>query len=761
MTDRAEILEALDAIDPSRLEYGDWVQVGMALKDAGLSVSDWETWSRRDADRHRPGECERKWAGFNGSDTPVTASTVFHLARDHGWNGTEGYELTWDSVIGPKHERIITDTAWVEGVDVSEPAEWDPVRQLTTYLETLFEANENVGYVTTVWEKDGSYMPTKGNWDRTAGELIQDLDRVSQRGYGDLGAVLGDYKPEAGAWIRFNPLDGRGVKNSNVTEFRYALVESDTMPIDKQYAIIRELELPVAVLVHSGGKSLHAIVRIDAADYAEYRKRVDHLYSVCRRNGLEVDAQNKNPSRLSRMPGVTRAGRKQYIVATSMGRSSWADWVDWMDEVTDTLPVDVTDFCDEWDEPLVEPVAVIDGIVGADEKMMLSGPSKAGKSFALLELCAAIAEGDTWMGRRCKQGHILYINLELKRESRIRRLKEVYRARGYSAKNASNIHSLDLRGHSAPLAQLTSKIIRQAAKYQCVAIIIDPIYKVMDGDENNAESVAKFCNQLDALSQALDCSIVYCHHYSKGQQGQKASMDRASGSGVFARDVDALIAMTELDITDDMRKSYLNGVVCEAIAKYLDAHGPHDWRDTVAPDDQVVAEPFRSAAKELLGVEGMNALIGELETVERAVESAGAWRLESTLREFAPHKPIDIWYRWPIHEVDQTGILADAKIKDVAELEKRHRKGGETTKKRYDAKREEKKNLFEMAIKNAKFGEGVTRQEAADYIGEYDGKPVTKKTIQNWMKSWPEYDVSGPESGYIIIRVDGGTNDNS
>ena len=70
---------------------------------------------------------------------------------------------------------------------------------------------------------------------------------------------------------------GTGVRNENVTEYRYALVESDGMEIEKQNAVIRELELPVACLVHSGGKSLHAIVRIDAADYSEYRKRVDYL----------------------------------------------------------------------------------------------------------------------------------------------------------------------------------------------------------------------------------------------------------------------------------------------------------------------------------------------------------------------------------------------------------------------------------------------------------------------------------------------------
>ncbi|MFR9049280.1 MAG: DNA primase, partial [[Clostridium] leptum] len=165
----------------------------------------------------------------------------------------------------------------------------NPAKQLITYLETLFESTENVGYVTESWENDeGKRVPAKGCWDRTAGELIQALGKCR----GDIGAVLGDYHPEAGAWIRFNPLDGQGIRNANVTDFRYALVESDSMEIEKQNAIIRELELPVACLVHSGKKSLHAIVKIEAGSYDEYRRRVDYLYNVCRKNGLDVDQQN-------------------------------------------------------------------------------------------------------------------------------------------------------------------------------------------------------------------------------------------------------------------------------------------------------------------------------------------------------------------------------------------------------------------------------------------------------------------------------------
>ncbi|MEI6724621.1 MAG: AAA family ATPase, partial [Actinomycetes bacterium] len=583
-----------------------------------------------------------------------------------------------------------------------------------------------VGYVATTWEKDGRFLPRAGNWDRTAGELIQALAKCK----GDIGSVIGDYKPEAGAWIRFNPLDGKGCKNENVTEFRYALVESDSMPVGKQLALIKQMELPVAVLVHSGAKSMHAIVRIDAPTYDEYRKRVDYLYAVCKKNGLAVDAQNKNPSRLSRMPGIMRDGRKQFLVDTNIGRESWEEWQTWIEVVTDVLPVDITNGDQEWDDDIVEPVEIIEGILGTNEKLMISSSSKAGKSIALLELCTAIANGGTWMGAQCRQGDVLYVNFELKSDSRKRRVKKICAEMGYEREHAHRMHFFDLRGLSAPLDKLTAKIVRQAAKYQCSVIIIDPIYKVMTGDENNAEAVSSFCNQLDNLGRVLDCSIVYCHHYSKGQQGQKASMDRASGSGVFARDADALIAMTELEVTEELRASHKNDKVCAYITAWLTGHGHESVREDLSQDIQVVEKDYRSALRAILPTDDMNALIAELDVLIDSISKVTAWKLECTLRDFAPHDPIDVWYRYPIHETD--AVLSDAKIKDM--VKDPHKKGTETAAEHRKADRDRDDQKFRDAVANASFSEHPTTAEAMAYMGLKPSEKADKDKFDRILK---------------------------
>ncbi|WP_283600082.1 PriCT-2 domain-containing protein, partial [Ligilactobacillus salivarius] len=46
---KLNLLELLDYIDPSMLNYQEWVNVGMALKYEGYSVNDWDSWSQRDS----------------------------------------------------------------------------------------------------------------------------------------------------------------------------------------------------------------------------------------------------------------------------------------------------------------------------------------------------------------------------------------------------------------------------------------------------------------------------------------------------------------------------------------------------------------------------------------------------------------------------------------------------------------------------------------------------------------------------------------
>lgn len=711
------LTEILEYIDPSTCSYQEWINVGMALKHEGYTVSDWDMWSMKDVNRYHSGECAKKWATFQGSSAPVTAGTIIQMAKENGYHYENvSAELDWDSEIGSKDELVVVDRNWLERSEIHIPEQWNPTEQIITYLETLFEPDENVGYVTESWEHDGKFLPSKGCYDRTAGQLIKELYQCK----GDIGSVIGDYNSEVGAWIRFNPLDGKGVKNENVTEFRYALVESDTMDISAQKAIITELELPVAALVYSGKKSLHAIVKIDASTYEEYKKRVDYLYNVCNKNGLKLDIQNRNPSRLSRMPGVMRNGKKQYLLDTNIGKENWNEWREWIESVNDDLP-DPESMADVWDNlPELAP-PLIDGVLRQGHKMLIAGPSKAGKSYALIELCCAIAEGKKWLEWNCTQGKVMYVNLELDRASCLHRFKDVYTALGIAPDNLSNIDIWNLRGRSVPMDKLAPKLIRRASKKNYIAIIIDPIYKVITGDENSADQMAHFCNQFDKVCTELGCAVIYCHHHSKGAQGGKRSMDRASGSGVFARDPDALIDLVELELNDDILKQEKNKAVCKVCEGWLYKYDKlyHASQDDLCSETQMLA-----LCREYLENDAYECVIEDVGKARKSVESRSAWRIEGTLREFPKFAPVNLWFKYPVHDIDNIGVLKDIAVDDGMPTWKKN-----FAKKKTDAERKtERKNSLETAFEACGIDDKVTVKSMAEYMG------VSEKTVRRRLK---------------------------
>ncbi|MBR1561602.1 MAG: AAA family ATPase [Ruminococcus sp.] len=677
-----DLKEALKYIPPADLDYQEWVNIGMALKHEGYSWEDWDRWSRADS-RYHAGECRAKWESFNGSSAPVTGGTIIAMASERGMKLSSFRELDWDSEISAEEEAIVSKD---EGLPIKEPESWDPAGELISYLETLFSPDDNVGYVTETWEsedKNGKkkYLPTKGCCDRTAGQLIRLL-----KGCGDdVGVVIGDYRPEAGAWIRFNPLDGKGVKNENVTEYRYALVESDSMPIEQQNAVIRELELPVAVLVYSGGKSVHAIVKIDARNYDEYRKRVDYLYKVCKQNGLDIDRQNRNPSRLSRMPGVIRNGRKQFIIDKNIGKESFTEWQDYIESINDELP-DPESLSESWENlPELAP-PLIEGVLRQGHKMLIAGPSKAGKSFALIELCIALAEGKKWLGFDCAKGRVLYVNLELDRASCLHRFKDVYRALHIEPRNLGMIDIWNLRGKTVPLDQLAPKLIRRAAKKSYLAVIIDPIYKVITGDENSADQMARFCNQFDKICSELSTAVIYCHHHSKGSQGGKRSMDRASGSGVFARDPDALLDLTELELTDGIKKQQEDRLICRKCEEWIRRFvRPELFDDKCSQDDLVTASKMLDIAHRELQANSYQEMQKDIVQAKNRLSERTAWRIEGTLREFARLKPLDLWFDYPVHRSDDEGVLKDCGYE--GECDPRNNLGRKKSKKELKAER--------------------------------------------------------------------------
>ena len=390
---------------------------------------------------------------------------------------------------------------------------------------------------------------------------------------------------------------------------------------------------------------------------------------------------------------------------------------------------------DFWnDMPELAP-PLIGGVLRQGHKMLIAGPSKAGKSFALIELCAAIAEGREWLGWKVAQGRVLYVNLELDKASCEHRFADIYNALGWKPENLRNIDIWNLRGKSVPMDKLAPKLIRRAAKRDYLAIIIDPIYKVITGDENSADQMAHFCNQFDKVCTELGCAVIYCHHHSKGAQGAKRSMDRASGSGVFARDPDALLDLIELELPEALVREEQNKAVCNICYDLLARSGKAGG---ISQDDMVTAKAMREHVRNALAGDSLRQAEESISAAEKLAESRSAWRIEGTLREFPKFPPVNVWFDYPIHRIDMSGVLKDIQLDAPAQPWQRNFSKKKSDKERKDERKESIESAFNFCCMD---GKEVGISELAEYMG------VTEKTVRTRLKEHGGFYVEDGKAG--------------
>lgn len=321
---------------------------------------------------------------------------------------------------------------------------------------------------------------------------------------------------------------------------------------------------------------------------------------------------------------------------------------------------------------------LIGGILRQGHKLTLAGPSKAGKSFALITLAVAIAEGREWLGWPCAQGPVVYVNLEVDGASFLHRVSDVYRAHGWARENACDLYAWNLRGHSCDIAQLADELVGVVAAIRPLAILLDPAYKLNDGDENAARDMARFTRRLDEIATRSGAAMIICHHHSKGSQGGKASRDRASGSGVVARDADALVDLLELDVGPDAREHLFDRLSIERMCEVLDEQCA-GWRDELAITTEAA---LRTSCRERLDHRAMNALIDELDELQRRTRYAKPIEVSPTLREFSDGFTRRVWYMHPVHipaGEELKGALAEGSSKTAEERkhEKARRRNAE------------------------------------------------------------------------------------
>jgi len=205
-------------------------------------------------------------------------------------------------------------------------------------------------------------------------------------------------------------------------------------------------------------------------------------------------------------------------------------------------PVSAACLCEN---PPPTPPVLIDGALYRGGTMLLAGPSKAAKTWTMLDLGLAVATGGEWLGFKTNPAPVLYLNLEVPAFVAEKRVRDLCVRR--SIEPPDTFHLWNLRGQRVTLADIERELPPRIAKHNAGLVVIDPHYKISacsGFEENSNDGQGELLARLEAVAANGDTALATAHHFAKGNSSEKNAIDRASGGGVFARWPDAFLAMT-------------------------------------------------------------------------------------------------------------------------------------------------------------------------------------------------------------------------
>jgi hypothetical protein len=322
-----------------------------------------------------------------------------------------------------------------------------------------------------------------------------------------------------GVFVRINPFKPNLYSGSDndVSAYRHVLVEFDSKPKAEQEQLLRSSGLPISVLIDSGGKSIHAWVRVDAPNRKEWDARRDLIYSAI----PDVDPKNKNPSRFSRLPGSWRGEEKQKLLDINLGARSWEDWL--TDRETDDDKATVVTIKDLMDfDPDNDP----DNLIGnrwitRGSSMIVSGGTGIGKSSLMMQIVIRWCLGLDFFGiKPVKPLKIGVIQAENDKGDLAQAFRGVVHKR-FSLDQMNQLQkNLEFRTETVRTGdQFLAYARRFIHRSKIDLIVADPLFSYFGGDLSDQSEVSIFLrNKLQPILHETKVAWVWMHHVAKPQR---------------------------------------------------------------------------------------------------------------------------------------------------------------------------------------------------------------------------------------------------
>ena len=267
------------------------------------------------------GRCEPKWTERELLHKVQSAARASH-AKPHGWM-VDGSAAENAPVYVPakRKEKVIFDAKILESVQCREwTCDYDWLRARSAvdpwavscgdFIDALYVAGEMVMCFTSM-RSMGDYMRWKGAWYALGKDPQAKGQRVKEGPRGSREGCVMMIQPVDGKWHTVagsNPPRLSRRTMQSVAAYRYMLWESDDAPEALWLNAICQVRLPIVAITTSAGRSLHALVRVNARSYDEWSAMRSAARDVMTRLGFDPQSLS-NPTAAMRLPNTMREGK--------------------------------------------------------------------------------------------------------------------------------------------------------------------------------------------------------------------------------------------------------------------------------------------------------------------------------------------------------------------------------------------------------------------------------------------------------------------